>query len=132
MDAFNGFLYHYSTDINGLAVSSDPQVPQTYQPAFDPPTAGRSGLLFGLQLFPSTHYSSLVMQYHHQPRSHPANQGPSGIVRTQQPLERTPPTYSQPPNPQIHTSPTGIWNPSIAAQVLPAGATPSYETPATQ
>ena len=127
MDGLDGLSYHSPTDINGLAVSGNLQVPQTYQPAFDPPSSGLSGLLFGPQLFPSTHYSSLAMQYPHQAGSHPAYQRPSGSGRTQQPLDRAAPTHSQPPNVQAHTSPTGFWNSSITAQIHPPSVLATYE-----
>ena len=129
MDGFNGFSYHYSTDINGLALSDDSQVPQTYPPAFDPSTAGSPGLWFRPLIFSPTQYSSLGMRYHQYAGSHPINQGPSGRVRTQQPLDRAPPTHSQPLNLQTHTSPSGIWNTSITSQIPLPSATPAFEPP---
>lgn len=55
MDGLDGFPFHYHTDINGLPLIDESQLSQTYQPAFDPPAAGHSGLLFGPRIIPLTH-----------------------------------------------------------------------------
>lgn len=104
-----GFSYDYPTDISGPVGSTNPQASQTYQSAFNP--SGPSGLLFETTALAVDSLCLLVMPYPYpyqqQARSHPAYQG---IPRTQD---------RQLPNLQTITSPTGIWNPAISAQIDP-------------
>lgn len=73
------------------------------------------------------------MHYNQPARPNPFDQELFGNAMTgQQPLEIAPSSPPPPPNRQTHTSRTGVWNPSITAQIRPPGANVAYEPPPTR
>ena len=80
-----------------------------------------------------THSSSPVTQRSQPARPNPVSQALFVDVRTsQQPLEIAPPAHPPPQNQQIHTSPSGVCNPSNTAQILPSTPQVAYESPSTK
>ena len=73
------------------------------------------------------------MQYNLPTRSNPVDQELSGnAMANQPPLEIARPAHPPPPDQQIHTSRTGVWNPSITAQIRPTSANVAYGPPPTK